>query len=117
MTIVPTPPPAVVILLVLLPAAVTGTARLARAATLAGLSGLQRQLGSAIRVLRIDEATHPVVVRSFDGRGLPAFVLIREGVELWRQSGLPEGEGIAALLLSKLPPTPATEPDAGQGPL
>ena len=97
------PPPAAR-LLVLLPLALTHTARRERAATLAALSALQRQLGADIRVLRIDEASHPAVVHSFDGQGLPAFVLIREGVELWRQQGLPEGEGMAAQLLGKLRP-------------
>ena len=77
---------------------------LARAATLVILTTLQQRLGSAIQVLRIDEASHPAVVHSFDGRGLPAFVLMREGAELWRQQGLPLGKQIVALLLSKLVP-------------
>jgi hypothetical protein len=75
-----------------------------RAETLVLLSDLQQSLGTAIRVLRIDEASHPAVVHSFDERGLPAFVLIREGAELWRQQGLPQGKQMAALLLSKLLP-------------
>ena len=104
------PPPPAARLLVLLPPALTVSDRQKRAATLAALSALQRQLGADIRVLRIDEASHPAVVHSFDGQGLPAFVLIREGVELWRQQGLPEGEGMAAQLLGKLrPATGATE--------
>lgn len=65
---------------------------------------LQRELGTAIRVLRLEEATYPAAVHSFDSRGLPAFVLMRRGVELWHQLGLPEGDGIAARLLSKLGP-------------
>ena len=73
-----------------------------QAATLAALNHLQQELGTAIQVLRIDEATHPAVVRSFNGRGLPAFVLTRHGLELWRQQGLPTTDGIAALLLGKL---------------
>ncbi len=77
-----------------------------RAATLAALHHLQQELGTAIQVLRIDEATHPAVVRSFDGRGLPAFVLTQHGLELWHQQGLPTSEGIAALLLSKLKAAP-----------
>ena len=92
------------VLLVLLPEAVSDVAREGRAAVLAGLSRLQRQLGAAIQVLRIDEATHPAVVHSFDGGGLPAFVLTWHGTELWPAQGLPDGEGIAALLLSKLHP-------------
>ena len=107
MSISPSPslsPTEPAVLLVLLPTPLSEAARRSRAVTLASLTGLQRQLGTAIEVLRIDEATHPAVVRSFDGRGLPAFVLTRDGVELWRQQGLPDGDGIAALLLSKLPP-------------
>lgn len=97
-------------LLVLLPRVGIGKSEqtpAVRANTLHVISTLQQSLGSAIRVLRIDEASHPAVVHSFDGRGLPAFVLIREGVELWRQQGLPEGQQMAALLLSKLLPTGA----------
>ena len=97
-------PPAPAVLLVLLPVAVSDAARAGRATVLAGLSRLQRQLGAAIQVLRVDEATHPAVVHSFDVGGLPAFVLTWHGTELWRAQGLPEEEGMAALLLSKLPP-------------
>jgi hypothetical protein len=73
-----------------------------RVAVVAELDALQQQLGLAIRILVVDEASHPAVVRSFDGQGLPAFVLTRHGVELWHQQGLPTGEGMAARLLSKL---------------
>jgi len=98
----PPPPPDATVLLVLLPP--VGTARPVRAATLAALQALQQQLGSAIRVLTVDEGSHPVVVHSFAPGELPAFVQVRRGVELWRQHGLPEGEFIVAELLSKLVP-------------
>lgn len=90
------------VLLVLLPPAAADDTPLAVA-----LDDLQRRLGTAIRVLPIDETSHPTVVRSFGGRGLPAFVLLQHGVELWHQQGLPEGEFIAELLLSKLRPAGA----------
>jgi hypothetical protein len=98
-------------LLVLLPTVGPGAQQedpLARTATNLLLKGLQLALGSAIRVLKVDESTHPGVVRAFDGRGVPAFVLLRAGEELWRQQGLPEGEPMAALLLSKLQQPPPT---------
>lgn len=88
------------VLLALLPSG--GTAPQVRAATLAALAALQRELGTAIRVLSVDEVSHPVVVRSFDAHDLPCFVLMRQGTELLQQCGLPEGEGIVPLLLSKL---------------
>lgn len=90
------PEPAV--LLVLLPMATEA----AGTVSLPSLALIQQQLGTAVRVLKIDEATHPTVVRSFQATELPAFVLVRQGVELWRQQGLPEGETIASLLLRKI---------------
>ena len=112
LTTYPLPPPPATdatVLLVLLPP--VGTARPVRAATLAALQALQQRLGSVIRVLTVDEGSYPVVVHSFAPGELPAFVLVRRGVELWRQQGLPEGEAIVAQLLSKLAPPPA--PAAG----
>ena len=92
-------------LLVLLPTVGPGTQQetpLVRSATNLLLKDLQLQLGAAIRVLKVDEATHPAVVQAFDGGGVPAFVLLRDGAELWRQQGLPEGAPMAALLLRKV---------------
>ncbi|GAA3975679.1 hypothetical protein GCM10022407_21530 [Hymenobacter antarcticus] len=89
-------------LLVLLPP--VGPAPQVRVAVLAALAALQRELGAAIRVLPVDGGTHPSVVHSFHAPNLPCFVLMRQGVELMRQCGLPEGEAIALLLLSKLGP-------------
>jgi hypothetical protein len=92
------------VLLVLLPP--VGTARPVRAATLAAIQALQQRLGSVIRVLSVDEDSHPAVVRSFQPADLPAFVLVRQGVELWRQQGLPEGEFIVPQLLARLAEAP-----------
>lgn len=98
-------------LLVLLPTVGPGAKQetpLVRTATNLLLIGLQAELGAAIRILKVDEATHPGVVRAFDGQGVPAFVLLRGGEELWRQQGLPEGAPMAALLLSKLAAAPSS---------
>ena len=89
-------------LLVLLPP--VGTAPQVRVATLATLAALQQELGAAIRVLTVDEVSHPVVVSSFHATDLPCFVLMQQGVELLRQYGLPEGEALVRLLLEKLGP-------------
>ncbi|MCC2547794.1 thioredoxin [Hymenobacter sp. BT175] len=65
----------------------------------ASIRALQGRLGPAIRVLKIDEANYPDVVRSFGTPGLPACVLVRQGVELWRQQGLPDDESAVCELL------------------
>ncbi|MFD2787440.1 thioredoxin family protein [Hymenobacter rubripertinctus] len=103
--ILPLLPAHAAVLLVLLPTVGPGSRQeslLARTATNLLLQDLQRQLGTAIHVLKVDEGSHPAVVHAFDGRGVPAFVLLRDGAELWRQQGLPEGEPMVALLLRKL---------------
>ena len=93
-------------LLVLLPTVGPGATQetqLTRATNNRLLNSLQLQLGTTVRVLRVDAVTHPAVVHAFDGWGVvPAFVLLRDGEEVYRQQGLPEGEPLAALLLSKL---------------
>ncbi|MBC6612532.1 thioredoxin [Hymenobacter sp. BT507] len=88
------------VLLVLLPVCLAGQPQQLRLQVL--LDYLQRRLSPAIRVLKIDEATHPAVVHSFHAQQLPACVLVRQGVELWRQQGLPDAEDEVALLLNKL---------------
>ena len=104
-TILPLLPAHTAMLLVLLPAVGPGIkqeTQPVRTATNLLLKGLQLQLGAAVRVLKVDAASHPAVVHAFDGKGVPAFVLLRDGEELYRQQGLPEGAPMAALLLSKL---------------
>jgi hypothetical protein len=85
--IIPLLPTHAVMLLVLLPTVGPGTkqeTQPVRTATNVLLKGLQLQLGSAVRVLTVDAASHPAVVHAFDGRGVPAFVLLRDGEELFR---------------------------------
>lgn len=96
------PPPDAAVLLVLLPLVAAGVAQPGRASTRAMLDQLQQQLGPAIQVLVVDEATDLDVVRSFRVPTLPAFLLMRQGLELWRQPGLPEGEAIVEQLLQRV---------------
>ncbi|AIZ63695.1 hypothetical protein PK28_08305 [Hymenobacter sp. DG25B] len=90
------------VLLVLLPPALNSEGKQTAATITTSLDQLQGQLGTAIRVLKIDGASHPAVVSSFHASQLPSFVLVRRGIELWRQQGLPEGDTIVPMLLSKL---------------
>jgi hypothetical protein len=94
MSLLPSAVPAA-ILLVFLPLPTGGQALAERWRP--SLGDLQQQLGLAVRVLAIAEASHPAVVRSFGLPALPACVLMRQGVELWRQSGLPTAETLLAM--------------------
>ncbi|WP_461141107.1 thioredoxin family protein [Spirosoma pomorum] len=61
---------------------------------------LQQQFSGRVRILKIDETTYPEVVQSFSVKAFPTFVLVQQGVELWRQEGLPPDE-YTSLLLSR----------------
>ncbi|MBD2756520.1 thioredoxin family protein [Spirosoma validum] len=69
-----------------------------RALLTALADSLQAQLGSLVRVLRIDEADHPDVVQSFAITLMPAFVLVQRGIELWRQQGLADERTLVDLI-------------------
>lgn len=96
------PPANATVLLVLLPLMAAGVARQVRASTRPMLEALQHRLGSRIQVLVVEEESDPDVVHSFRAAPLPAFLLVRQGIELWRQPGLPEGEQMAEQLLHRL---------------
>lgn len=69
-----------------------------RALLTALAESVQAQLGSLVRVLRIDEIDHADVLQTFAITQLPAFVLVRRGIELWRQQGLADETTLVALI-------------------
>ncbi|MBN8826340.1 MULTISPECIES: thioredoxin family protein [unclassified Spirosoma] len=67
------------------------------------ISELQYQLEGKIRVLKIEAAAHPAIVRSFGLQRLPAFILLLQGTELWRQEGMPNTSLLDLLPRNLLP--------------
>ena len=93
----------VAVLLVMLPSVAYGAPPTPPAAapdtfSVAALAALRGRLSPAVRVLKIDEASYPAIVRSFAPAQLPTWVLMRRGVELGRQPGLPTADEVGALL-------------------
>lgn len=80
----------------------TLTNRPERASLMRLADSLQKQFSGLLRVLRIDEANHPDVVQSFIITQTPAFVLVRQGVELWRQEGLSDEAAFVGVILALL---------------
>ena len=62
-------------------------------------------LNPTLQIMRVSETTHPEVVRSFGFSALPAFVLLRQGLELWRYSGPIDSPGLFSELNSQLQQT------------
>lgn len=73
-----------------------------RAALMTLADSLQKHLGGLLRILRIDEAANPDVVRSFAITRPPAFVLVRRGIELWRHEGLSDKATLVELIQDSL---------------
>ncbi len=54
------------------------------------LEQLKDQMGSKVRVLKIDVDKNQEVAEKFKIRGVPTFILFKSGEILWRQSGVIE---------------------------
>ncbi|MEZ0487343.1 thioredoxin family protein [Fibrella aquatica] len=93
------------VLLCFLPSATTQDALRERAFMSAMALDLQQRLPGSVRILKVDESIHPEVVKSFHLTQLPAFVLVQQGIERWRQEGIRRFDELALLpgLLSTLP--------------
>jgi thioredoxin-like negative regulator of GroEL len=59
-------------------------------------------LGDHIRITRVDQAVHPEVVRSFGVHQLPSFILLKQGIEIWRHNGLLDSQEVIRLLSAQL---------------
>ena len=62
---------------------------------------LQQNMGERMRIVRIDESFLPDIFRSFEINDTPTFVLVRQGLEIWRQVGIP-GEDFQTILTERL---------------
>lgn len=48
---------------------------------------LASDLGEEIRILKVDIDKNPAAARAFGVRGVPTFVIFKNGKPVWRQSG------------------------------
>ena len=65
-------------------------------------NSLQAQFGTLLRVLQIDDTDNPDVVTSFGITDTPTFVLVKQGVELWRQVGLRAEESLGSMIRQQI---------------
>ncbi len=72
-----------------------------RAALNSLVNALPGVLNGSLRILQLDESIHPEVVQSFTVGRLPAFILVRQGIEIWRHEG-PPNEAILSTLSQRL---------------
>ena len=80
----------------------TRTNQSSRAALAALADAMEAQLAGLVRLLRIDENHQSDVAQSFAVTKTPTFVLLRRGVELWRQEDFSEAPTLVELIRDKL---------------
>lgn len=51
------------------------------------LDQAKKELGSDVRIIKIDVDKNPQVAQKFQIRGVPTFILFKSGQMVWRQSG------------------------------
>jgi len=52
------------------------------------LKEVKKELGNAIKVIKIDVDKNQLLAKKYDVRGVPTLLLFKNGKQLWRQSGV-----------------------------
>ena len=66
------------------------------------LERVRAELGDRIRITRVDQTVHPEVIRSFGVHQLPSFILLKQGIEIWRHNGPMNSPELIRLLSAQL---------------
>jgi len=59
------------------------------------LAGL---MGDSIRILKIDVDKNPKVARKYQIQGVPTLILFKNGVPVWRQSGVLNADQLKSII-------------------
>ena len=62
------------------------------------LKDLAGEMGEKVRIIKIDIDKNPAAAKAFGVRGVPTFMIFKNGKSVWRQSGaIPKSELVKAL--------------------
>jgi len=61
------------------------------------LKEVKKDLGDAISIIKIDVDKNQNLATTYNVRGVPTFILFKNGKQLWRQSGIVKKEELIAL--------------------
>lgn len=52
------------------------------------LEQVKSELGNSIKIVKIDVDKNPLLAANYQVKGVPTMLLFKEGVQVWRQSGV-----------------------------
>ncbi len=62
------------------------------------LKQVKEDLGNKVKIIKIDVDKNQAIASKFQVRGVPTFVLFKNGKQVWRQSGLVSKRDLISLL-------------------
>ncbi|MBD0776738.1 thioredoxin [Maribacter sp. ANRC-HE7] len=65
------------------------------------LKEVKKELGDAIKVIKIDVDKNQSIASQYQVRGVPTMILFQNGKQLWRQSGVLQKRDIVQVIQSK----------------
>jgi len=66
------------------------------------LDQVKKNLGSQLRILKIDVGKNPKVAEQYQVRGVPTLILFKAGKILWRQSGVQDASTLIQIVKQHL---------------
>ena len=66
------------------------------------LDQVKKNLGSQLRILKIDVEKNPKVAEQYQVRGVPTLILFKAGKILWRQSGVQDASNLIQIVKQHL---------------
>jgi len=66
------------------------------------LDQVKKNLGSQLRILKIDVDKNPKVAEQYQVRGVPTLILFKAGKILWRQSGVQDASTLIQIVKQHL---------------
>lgn len=62
------------------------------------LKEVKKELGDAVKVIKIDVDKNQPLAANYQVRGVPTMILFKNGKQLWRQSGVLEKKDIITII-------------------
>ncbi len=66
------------------------------------LKELKSRMGDAIHIIKIDTEKNPDVAIRYQVRGIPNFILFKDGKVLWQQAGVVQAPQLEQIITQKL---------------